>query len=249
MGRRCAIAFCPVCSALKDVETSFCKYLAPEFDRSLPDAAAKLTILPATDPSDDIEKKHVRRCPQCGTLYHYIRSHEYMVNGTEEEETLTRLTPQQAREFFFFKALLLESLRREIDDLQGAAGSLGDYLDRGNPDPEERREAFESMERYRREAEEKRRRLRELVEKLRPAGPEVLKTWAEAHIRVCDYFLGSLPDKSDDNRTARYVAATLREAWKKLPAGGETFIGILTNWLEGYLERLEGELRPDKSGS
>ncbi|MBM3297077.1 MAG: hypothetical protein FJY83_05690 [Candidatus Aminicenantes bacterium] len=200
-------------------------------------------ILPAVDPALDAEKKHVRCCPKCGALYDYFRSHEYMVNGAEDEETLTRLAAEKAEAFYRGQALLLESLRRDIDDLQGAAGSLGDFIDRGNPGPVEEREAFESMERYRRKADEKRLRLKNLVERLRVDCPEILGAWSGAHLRVCDYFLDSLPDKSDDDKTARYVARTTRKAWKRLPHGDETFIGIPSNWLEGYLEKLDWEMR------
>lgn len=63
------------------------KYLAPQHDRPLPEAAARLIVLPAIDPAADAEKAHVRRCPQCGTLYRYLRSHEYMVNGSDDDKT------------------------------------------------------------------------------------------------------------------------------------------------------------------
>lgn len=45
------------------------------------------------------DEHHVRRCPLCGTYYQYDWSHEYLVNGSEDEEVLTRLTPAQARRF------------------------------------------------------------------------------------------------------------------------------------------------------
>jgi hypothetical protein len=100
------------------------------------------------------------------------------------------------------------------------------------------------MERHRSDADRLRARLQALVETLRRDGPEVLAAWADAHARVCRSLLASLPDESDDDKTARFVARTTLEAWEKLPGGGETFIGISTPWLEGYLELLEQELAP-----
>lgn len=237
---------CPLCSQLKDVETSFAKYLAPQHDRPLPEAAARLVVLPAIDPAVDPERAHVRRCPQCGTFYRYLQSHEYMINGTEDQEELTRLSPSQADAFFLEQAILLELLRREIDDLQGAAGSLGDYIDRGRPGPAEEKEAYDFMERHRQDADRLRARLQALVETLRRDGPEILAAWADAHARVCRSLLASLPDQSDDDKTARFVARATLEAWEKLPGSGEPFIGIHTPWLEGYLELLDGELAPGK---
>jgi len=215
--------------------------MAPGQDRHLPEAAQRLIILPAIDPAADREKAHLRRCPQCGTFYRYLQSHEYMINGTEDMEELSRLSPSQATAASLEQAVQLERLRREIDDLQGAAGSLGDYIDRGRPSPVEAKEAYDSMERQRAEAGRLRARLQALVETLRRVGPEILVAWAEAHARVCRALLLTLPDKSDDDKTARFVARTALEAWEKLPGGGESFIGISSPWLEGYQELLEGE--------
>ncbi len=205
-----------------------------------------MTILPAIDPKADPDKLHWRRCPHCGTLYRYLQSHEYLVNGTEDEEELSRLAPPQAEVFCLEQAMLLERLRREIDDLQGSAGSLGDYIDRGRPSPAEANEAYEEMERLRLDAGRLRARLRDLVETLRQDAPEVIAAWAAAHARVCRSLLASLPDRSEDEQTARFVARAALEAWEKLPAGGETFISVDSPWLEGYRERLETELSPGK---
>ena len=102
------------------------------------------------------------------------------------------------------------------------------------------------MERHRQDAGRLRARLQALVETLRRDGPEILVAWADAHARVCGSLLAALPDQSDDDKTARFVARSTQEAWEKLPAGGEAFIGISTPWLEGYLEMLERELAPVK---
>jgi hypothetical protein len=226
------------------VESSFAKYLAPQLDRPLPEAAARLIILPAIDAKADHEKQHARRCPHCGAFYQYLQSHEYLANGTEDEEELHRLSPSQTQDFCLAQAVLLERLRREIDDLQGAAGSLGDYIDRGRPNPSEEEQAYEAMQRHRRDAERLRARLQALVETLRRDAPEILAAWAAAHVRVCRSLLASLPDRSEDGQTARFVARAALEAWEKLPRDGEAFIAIATPWLEGYLERLAAELAP-----
>lgn len=164
------------------------------------------------------------------------------MNGSEEEEELTRMSPAQARVFCLEQARLLENLRREIDELQGAAGSLGDYIDRGRPGPAEAKEAYDSMERQRAEAGRLRARLQELVAALRRDGPEILAAWTGAHARVCRSLLLTLPDQSEDDKTARFVARATLEAWEKLPDGGESFIGIGAPWLPGYQELLERHL-------
>ena len=245
--RRCEITTCAICSRLKDTETSFEKYLAPDYDRPLPEAAAQLVVLLLGEV--DPERTHVRRCPLCGTLYEYLRSHEYMINGTEEEETLVRLQPSQATELHLVQARRLEGLRREIDDLQWAAGSLGDYIDRGRPSPEKEKGAYEAMQEHAQNARQARTRLAAQVQALRKDCPEILSTWAEAHIRVCRFFLDTLPATGDDAQTARYVAKSTMEAWQQLPHDGETFVTANTSWLEGYLERLDRELGPASVGA
>lgn len=215
--------------------------MAPEQDRPLPEAAQQLTVLPVIDPAADPEKAHLRRCPRCGTFYRYLQSHEYLINGTEDMEELSRLSPSQAAAFCLEQAILLERLRSEIDDLQGGAGSLGDYIDRGRPSPVEAKEAYDSMASQRAEAGRLQARLQALVETLRRDGPEILVAWANAHSRVCRNLLLTLPDKSEDDKTARFVAGALLEAWEKLPGGGETFIGCSSPWLGGYQELLEQE--------
>ena len=232
---------CPICSQLKEVETSFHKYLAPDYDRPLPDAAARLQVVKWLE-DEDSDRSQVRRCPSCARLYTYLLSSEYMVNGSEDEETLTRLTPAEAAAYHHQQARRLEALRREIDDLQGAAGSLGDYIDLGRPTPSEADAAFDQMQAYRQSAEQDRQRLQAQVEAYRQSCPEILSAWAGAHCRVCRAILEADFPPGSDAQTARYVARTTLEAWEALPQAGETFIGINTAWLSNYLDRLEADL-------
>ena len=81
---------CEICSQLKETETSFDKYGAPDLSYSLPEAASRLEFFKAVE-GQDVERHHIKRCPLCGSLYRYDLSYEYMMNGSEDEETLTRL--------------------------------------------------------------------------------------------------------------------------------------------------------------
>lgn len=90
------IADCEICSALDEVETSFSKYGWDDRDRPLPPAAACLEFFTALD-AYDAERHHLKRCPVCGIFYAYRLTCDYYVNGSEDEEELTRLTPAQAR--------------------------------------------------------------------------------------------------------------------------------------------------------
>lgn len=90
------IAECEICSALDEVETSFSKYGWDDMDDRLPPAAARLEFFKALG-AYDAERHHIKRCPVCGIFYQYHLTYDYYINGSEDEEELTRLTPAQAR--------------------------------------------------------------------------------------------------------------------------------------------------------
>jgi hypothetical protein len=89
---------CEICSELGGVERSFEKYGWPDDTQRLPSPASRL------EPAENIEgydkeRHHVKQCPICGTFYKYDLTYEYLVNGSEDEETLKRLTPTESRRF------------------------------------------------------------------------------------------------------------------------------------------------------
>ena len=86
---------CSICSRLRDTETSFIKYGWDEGSFTLPEAAGKLIAAESTG-STEREYHHIRRCPECGCYYTYDSNHEYLINGTEDEETLKRITDDEA---------------------------------------------------------------------------------------------------------------------------------------------------------
>jgi hypothetical protein len=86
---------CEICGKLSDAETSYSKYGSPDDDRPLPPEASRLV---PEEPASGChaERDHVKRCPLCGTFYRYLSSYEYLVNGSEDEEELRRITPEEA---------------------------------------------------------------------------------------------------------------------------------------------------------
>ncbi len=106
---------CEICSQLKDMESSFYKYAWEDMDRPLPAAASRL-VLAEDIAGYDQEHHHVKRCPICGTFYQYDFTYEYLVNGSEDEETLTRLTPDQAKKYLSDDqyTFLMEELARSL---------------------------------------------------------------------------------------------------------------------------------------
>lgn len=134
-----AISECEICRHLAEVETSFEKYTWEDMTRRLPPEAARLT--PVGDPSTRNDEHHVRRCPLCGTFYRYDWSYDYYVNGSEDEEVLVRLTPDQARsyltdeEYAGLIAYTQKSLKHPHPLTRSYAGKcmVAHFLARGEP--------------------------------------------------------------------------------------------------------------------
>nr|WP_044200972.1 hypothetical protein [Oscillochloris trichoides] len=86
---------CPICSQLDDEEYAYQKYGWPENDSALPAAVSQLQLVRDLQPHGSREL-HLLQCPLCGGYYLYRTDYEYLVNGSEDEQFLTRLSPEQA---------------------------------------------------------------------------------------------------------------------------------------------------------
>jgi tetratricopeptide (TPR) repeat protein len=89
---------CSLCGTLLGEEYAFQKNGWPDNNTFLPSAANQLTILRDFRPHDS-RLLQLRQCPECHTYYLYRTDYEFLVNGTEDEEFLTRLTNEQAQEY------------------------------------------------------------------------------------------------------------------------------------------------------
>jgi hypothetical protein len=85
---------CAICSKLRDEEYSFEKYGSDD-NTYLPGIYLKLIEL--KDNSTDGYSNKLLQCPDCGTFYAYKFSYEYLVNGSEDETTITRLVPTDVK--------------------------------------------------------------------------------------------------------------------------------------------------------
>ncbi len=86
---------CPVCSQLVDRGAAYQKYGREEDNTLLPPAADALVVVQDYRPYGS-RALQLRQCPACGTYYLYRTDYEYLTNGSEDEQHLTRLTAAQA---------------------------------------------------------------------------------------------------------------------------------------------------------
>ena len=88
---------CKICASLSDHEYATQKYGWEESNTYLPAASNQLVIVKDFQPFSS-RKKQIQQCPECGTYYLYLTDYEYLVNGSEDEESLIRLPIDQAED-------------------------------------------------------------------------------------------------------------------------------------------------------
>jgi hypothetical protein len=89
---------CALCSNLSDEECAYQKFGWEEGNTQLPAAASQLVVVKDFRPGSS-RALQLKQCPQCGSYYLYRSDYEYLVNGSEDEEFLTRLSARQANEW------------------------------------------------------------------------------------------------------------------------------------------------------
>ncbi len=89
---------CSICAQLADKESASQKYGWEEYNTYLPAAAGQLVLVRDLKPASS-RKLQLQQCPECGVFYLYRTDYEYLVNGSEDEEYLTRLSAAEAREY------------------------------------------------------------------------------------------------------------------------------------------------------
>jgi hypothetical protein len=87
---------CPLCSDVPDRCRAFWKG-DDKVEDTIPPAVAKLDIVGA--PFYDQDTSHsnwcLLRCPECGTYYDWDFEYEYLVNGSEDDMIVTRLSCEE----------------------------------------------------------------------------------------------------------------------------------------------------------
>jgi hypothetical protein len=138
------------------------------------------------------------------------------------------------------RALELERLRQDVELYSALAGNLVDYLDRGDPSPDQAREAEADVARYEQSEAQARSALSGYLAELRAAAPQVVRQWADHHIAICKRILkeadpGPQPDGLVSDQSVRlYVARETMAAWRKVRHGTEDMVHINPAYLTDY---------------
>lgn len=89
---------CSLCAQLADEEYASQKYGWEERNTHLPAVVERLVVVRDFQLYGS-RQLQLRRCPECGGYYLYRSDYEYLANGSEDEQFLTRLTLEQAEEY------------------------------------------------------------------------------------------------------------------------------------------------------
>lgn len=90
---------CPICRNIPP--RAHALYKSSEMlDNTFPPEADQLSVVGAPFYNTDTTSANhcLMKCPQCGTLYAWEFTYEYLVNGTEDEYILTRLSPAEGKD-------------------------------------------------------------------------------------------------------------------------------------------------------
>lgn len=82
---------CSICSQLNDHQTAMQKAGREPESTELPLAAGKLTVLGELKPGRT-RSPELNQCSECGRFYLYQVGYEYLADGSEDTQTLTRLS-------------------------------------------------------------------------------------------------------------------------------------------------------------
>jgi len=86
---------CSNCSQLGDMEWASQKYGWEDDDTTLPSASKELVVVRDLKPNSS-RALQLWQCPKCLTYYRFESDYEYLVNGSEDEQSLKRLNAEEA---------------------------------------------------------------------------------------------------------------------------------------------------------
>jgi hypothetical protein len=128
----------------------------------------------------------------------------------------------------------LELIRQQIEQEMYDSGSASDYIDRGNPDPRQLKQATDFIA----SQEDKIARLQEDFRiQLRKCDPKVIQEWVELHKAILQRILTEKVTNAH-TKTRHFVAKNTLDEWEKVRAGEADFVNINWHFLKDYKEEV-----------
>lgn len=89
---------CPTCGPIGDYAWAQQKGGHEKDDTYLPGAAYQLTTVREIDPNAR-PTPSLKQCPDCKTYFLYTTEYEFLISGSEDTETISRLSAEEARKY------------------------------------------------------------------------------------------------------------------------------------------------------
>lgn len=131
----------------------------------------------------------------------------------------------------------LEKLRQKIEDLRAASGDRADYLDYGKPNPEQAKQANETIKKLDVEIKAAQAELKQQLDALRAQQPQAIEEWTSYHIALLQAIIAE--NSTDKNAgTRKFVAKETLQNWEKVRAGELDYVDINGYFLKDYKEHV-----------
>jgi hypothetical protein len=133
------------------------------------------------------------------------------------------------------ETIQLETLRQKIEDAEYEAGSQSDYLDRGNPNPAQAKQAQELINAQNQQSKALKAELKELIARVRSQQPQAIEEWVSVHSGILQKIL-SEKETGTTAVTRRNVARSILQEWEKVHSGEQEYVSINWYFLKDYKE-------------
>lgn len=93
---------CPTCGPIGDEAWAIWKDCDPEWigaRSTMPVGAGRLIHIAGDENAPGGRGRALKQCPDCGAWFDWVRSYEFLANGSEDEETLTLIDDERAAEW------------------------------------------------------------------------------------------------------------------------------------------------------
>ena len=131
------------------------------------------------------------------------------------------------------ETIQLETLRQKIEDVEYEAGDRSDYLDRGQPNSSQAKQAKELIDKLSNQSKALKAQLKELITTVRVQQPQAIEEWVNFHAGI----LQKIVDEQTTGTMAavrRDVAKRTLEEWEKVRAGEQEYANINWHYLKDY---------------
>ena len=135
----------------------------------------------------------------------------------------------------FKETIQLETLRQKIEDAEIESGSQSDYLDRGQPNAGQVKQAQDTINKLRNQINVSRMELSKLIAIVRLQSPQAINEWVNFHADILQKIVNEAPTGKNAKVRENLAKGALQE-WEKVRNGEQDYVRINWYFLNDYRE-------------